>query len=79
MIFAFVGPMVAIMLVSNHYNKTFHKINDLCSMSSHTNDCILTLLYNMEAHCICACIVGERCPADHQFGVASQVPVWEDI
>ena len=48
MIFAFVGPMLAIMLVSNHYNKSFHKINDLCNMSLHTNHCIMTLLYNME-------------------------------
>ena len=23
--------------------------------------------------------VGECCPADYQFGVASQVPVWENV
>ena len=50
MIFAFVGPMLAIMLVSNHYHiKAFTKL-----MTSATCLCtltivyIMTLLYNME-------------------------------
>ena len=69
MILAFIGPMVAIIVVSNTYIRT---ITIKFNVQPMIKGYVTLSLYNI-IH------VGECCAAEYQLGVVSQVPVWENV